>query len=95
MFSRVLSVKDVTELYVAGLRKTYVQTRATVDAARSRWSGYRGNEPVPHPVESDTVFTARFATDLTAEQGALPAGGKSARLVPANFGGGVGAATAG
>jgi len=65
----VLAPEDVKSLYALGFPKLYAQTRETIDADKEVWTRYRGNAPVPHPLEADTVFLATFNGTLTSLQG--------------------------
>ena len=85
----------IRRLYVAGLPKTYAQTRQTIDPERKTWTRYGGNEPVPHPIEADTIFKADFDESFDAQTNTKPATGEPqnrmtpASRAPAYFGGGL------
>lgn len=90
---RSLSTHDVWWLYVVGLPKLYRQTRETIDSERQIWSHYKGNQPIPHAVEADTLFSVHFNGSLRSDQGHSPIGDPMAILVPGVFGGAYNAAT--
>lgn len=75
-------------LYVTGFPKAYIQTRETIDPGKKIWTAWHGNDPVPHPVESDTVFLANYNGSLASHTGRLPkgAGGASVMFTPGTFG---------
>jgi len=89
MHDRVLSPREVERLYAVGLPRLYIQTRETVDADRRVWNRYGGNHPVPHPVERDTVFSARYNGSLASDGGVEPDDtyGAAPTFVPGSFGG--------
>ena len=88
-FERVLTPTEINQLYVVGLPRVYRQTRETIDSDRRIWNTFKGNQPIPHPLESDTVFSVRFNGSLISDQGQEPVGAVDARsvLVPGYFGG--------
>ncbi|MGI8577639.1 MAG: LamG-like jellyroll fold domain-containing protein [Nocardioidaceae bacterium] len=82
-----LDQSAITQLYVVGLPKVYTQTRETVDPDRQIWTRFKGSEPIPHPTDAATVFTARFDGSSRSEQGAEPLGNAAAGYAPGIFGG--------
>lgn len=88
IYKRALDAAKVRELYLVGLPKLYAQTRETVDADRRIWNTYHGNVAIPHPVESDTIFSLNFNNTLASTSGVLPLEGneKRASFVPSPFG---------
>jgi len=74
MHDRALGPADVARLYVVGLPALYTQSRETIDARRGAWTAFKGNAPIPHPIEPDTVFTARFNGSFLSDQGHAPLG---------------------
>ncbi len=93
LYDQALGDAEARDLYIVGLPKLYTQTRATVDADRHVWTRFRGNHPVPHPIEPDTIFSARFNGSLRSDQGQEPAEAvdPGSRFVPGRFGGALNA----
>lgn len=89
IFSKDLTQQEAEELYAIGLPKIYTQTRQTVDENKSEWTSYKGNQPIPHPVEESTVFSLNFNGNLSSLQGQKPEeySKKSDVYVPGAFGG--------
>ena len=88
LYDVALSAADVARLHIVGLPKVFTQTSESMDESRQVFSHYKGSDPVPHPVDSTTVLTQRFAASTTTEQGsrALVRQATSA-FVPGVFGG--------
>jgi len=89
LHARALSPAEAKGLYAVGLPKLYVQTRETVDAARTVWTSYRGDAPVPHPVEEDTALLLTFDGTLSSVQGQVPSSSAPPEnaFAPGAFGG--------
>ncbi|WP_162606220.1 LamG domain-containing protein [Jiangella asiatica] len=85
LFDRALGAVAVEQLYLVGVPQLYTQTRETIDAKRSEWTRFKGSEPIPHPVDTDTVFSARFDGSAVSDQGAEPVRG-TASFRPGRFG---------
>lgn len=91
IYESALDANAINELYLTGLPKIYSQTRETIDAGRTIWSAYHGNQPIPHPIEADTVFTLDFNNSLVSNSGIKPVNetNKDYAFVPSAFGGGL------
>jgi hypothetical protein len=87
LFSRALEEQDWASLYVSGLPRAYLQSRETIDAGRSEWSRFRGNEPIPHPVEEASLMNLRFDGDPACTPGRQPLKSENPLFVPGFFGG--------
>jgi hypothetical protein len=85
LHSIALSAEEIAHWRTIGLPIIYRQTRETIDAGKSRWTNWKGNAPIPHPFEADTLLTLRFNGALASDQGQMPQGG-NALLVPGVFG---------
>jgi hypothetical protein len=82
-----LSAGRVRELYLLGLPKVFTQTSESIDAQRRIFTRFKGSDPVPHPVDAETVLTHRFAASTRTEQGVYPTGSPTgATFVPGAFG---------
>lgn len=85
--SAALDAATIPRLFVVGLPKVYTQTQESRGADRGVPAGFKGSEPVPHPIETGSVFNARFALTAASEQGLRPAEGCSPQYLPGQFGG--------
>jgi hypothetical protein len=95
LHERVLDPGEAWRLWAVGLPTLYAQTRETIDAERRVWTRFKGNRPVPHPIEPDTRFSVRFDGSLASDQGAAPLGAApdpATAIVPGRFGGALDAA---
>lgn len=79
----------IARLAIVGLPRLYTQTRETIDADKRVWTGFKGSEPVPHPREESTVFTARYDLTTGSEQGVDGVSPTAPAFVPASFGAGL------
>ncbi len=89
IFERLLTPSEISSLYIVGLPQLYIQTRETIDKERHVWNTFKGNTPIPHPLESATVFSVRFNGSLATDQGQNPIKSLDTQklLVPGYFGG--------
>lgn len=92
MHDHVLGAPALRRGYLVGLPKVYTQSRETLDADRTEWTRFKGTDPIPHPVESDTAFGVRFDGDGRSIDGANPVRGEIS-IVPGHFGGALQAAS--
>ncbi|TDE14274.1 LamG domain-containing protein [Jiangella asiatica] len=87
LHDRALDPDEVRGLYLVGLPRVYTQSRETIDADSREWTSFRGSDPIPHPVEADTVLAVRFDGDTGPVHGRGRVADESAGLEPGHFGG--------
>lgn len=89
LYNRELGEKEIQSAYIVGFPKIYTQTRETIDAHKSVWNHYKGNQLIPHPIDEQTLFSATFDETLTTSEGYKPKEHKTnANLfAPGHFGG--------
>lgn len=89
ILDKSLMLQEIQQLYTVGLPKVYTQTRETMDADKSIWTHFKGNQPVPHPTDEHAVFSLNFDGSLSSAQGHKPVNyPDSAKVyVPGEFGG--------
>ncbi len=86
--NRSLNDDEIRGLYAIGFPKVYAQTRETIDSHQKVWTRYRGNQPIPHPVEGDTIFSASYNGTLSSHLASRPSDQADASIlfVPGQFG---------
>lgn len=88
IYSQPLNPARLEQLYLVGLPKVYTQTKATVAMGSDyqHWSGFYGNQPVPHIRDNNTLLLVHFNGNTITDNGQTPDGSSNQHFIPSAFG---------
>ena len=87
IFYSAIDSDEISSLYISGMPKIYIQSRETIDDNLSEWSLFRGNSPIPHPLDKYSILNLRFDGNTISVKGDEPVYVEEAGFVPGVFGG--------